>query len=66
MQFSERSVLTGLLVFAVGVVVGIGIGSASAVAALTQGAPDVLRQIFSRDKKPLRQFLKRLQRFLFG
>ena len=43
MQFSERSVLTGLLVFAVGVVVGIGIGSASAVAALTQGAPDVLQ-----------------------
>ena len=24
------------------------------------------RQIFSRDKKPLQQFLKRLQRFLFG
>ena len=24
------------------------------------------RQIFSRDKKQLRQFLKRLQRFLFG
>ena len=24
------------------------------------------RQIFSRDKKLLRQFLKRLQRFLFG
>ena len=43
MQFSERSVLTGMLVFAVGVVVGIGIGSASAVAALTQGAPDVLQ-----------------------
>ena len=43
MPFSERSVLTGLLVFAVGVVVGIGIGSASAVAALTQGAPDVLQ-----------------------
>ena len=43
MQFSERSVLTGLLVFAVGVVVGIGIGSATAVAALTQGAPDVLQ-----------------------
>jgi hypothetical protein len=43
MPFSERSVLTGLLVFAIGVVVGIGIGSASAVAALTQGAPDVLQ-----------------------
>ena len=43
MSFSERSVLTGLLIFAVGVVVGIGIGSASAVAALTQGAPDVLQ-----------------------
>ena len=43
MQFSECSVLTGLLVFAVGVVVGIGIGSATAVAALTQGAPDVLQ-----------------------
>ena len=43
MPFSERSVLTGLLVFAVGVVVGIGIGSASAVEALTQGAPDVLQ-----------------------
>ena len=43
MPFSERSVLTGLLVFAVGVVVGIGVGSASAVAALTQGAPDVLQ-----------------------
>ena len=43
MQFSERSVLTGLLIFAIGVVVGIGIGSASAVAALTQGAPDVLQ-----------------------
>ena len=43
MPFSERSVLTGLLVFGVGVVVGIGIGSASAVAALTQGAPDVLQ-----------------------
>ena len=24
------------------------------------------RQIFRRDKKTLRQFLKRLQRFLFG
>ena len=43
MPFSERGVLTGLLVFAIGVVVGIGIGSASAVAALTQGAPDVLQ-----------------------
>ena len=43
MSFSEPSVLTGLLIFAVGVVVGIGIGSASAVAALTQGAPDVLQ-----------------------
>jgi len=43
MPFSERNVLTGLLVFAVGLVVGIGIGSASAVAALTQGAPDVLQ-----------------------
>ncbi len=43
MQFSERSVVTGMLVFAVGVVVGIGIGSASAVAALTHGAPDVLQ-----------------------
>ncbi len=43
MSFSDRSVLTGLLVFAIGVVVGIGIGSASAVSALTQGAPDVLQ-----------------------
>ncbi len=43
MPFSERSVLAGLLVLAVGVVVGIGIGSANAVAALTQGAPNVLQ-----------------------
>ena len=43
MSFSDRSVLTGLLVFAIGVVVGIGIGSASAVSALTQGGPDVLQ-----------------------
>ncbi len=43
MPFSERSVLTGLLLFALGVVVGIGVGSASAVSALTQGAPDVLQ-----------------------
>ena len=43
MPFSERSVLTGLLLFALGVGVGIGIGSASAVSALTQGAPDVLQ-----------------------
>ena len=43
MPFSDRTVLTGLLVFAVGVVVGIGIGSASAVSALTQGSPDVLQ-----------------------
>ena len=42
MPFSDRSVLTGLLVFAIGIVLGIGIGSASAVSALTQGAPDVL------------------------
>ena len=43
MSFSDRSVLTGLLVFAIGVVVEIGIGSASVVSALTQGAPDVLQ-----------------------
>ena len=42
MPFSDRSVLMGLLVFVVGGVVGIGIGAASAVAALTQGAPDGL------------------------
>ena len=43
MPFSDRSVLTGLLVFAIGIVLGIGIGSATAVSALTQGAPDVLQ-----------------------
>ena len=43
MPFSDRSVLTALVVFALGVVLGIGIGSATAVSALTQGAPDVLQ-----------------------
>ena len=43
MPFFDRSVLTGLLVFAIGIVLGIGIGSASAVSALTQGALDVLQ-----------------------
>ena len=43
MQPSERVVMTGTILFALGLVIGVAIGSATAVAALTQGAPDVLQ-----------------------
>ena len=43
MQFNERVVLTGAILFGFGLVAGIAIGSATAVSALTQGAPDVLQ-----------------------
>ena len=43
MQITERSLLTGTILFGIGILVGIAIGSATAVSALTQGAPDVLQ-----------------------
>ena len=43
MHFTERSRLTGTILFGIGLIVGIAIGSATAVSALTQGAPDVLQ-----------------------
>ena len=42
MHLNERLVLTGVILFGLGLVAGIAIGSATAVSALTQGAPDVL------------------------
>ena len=35
--------LTGTILFGIGILIGIAIGSATAVSALTQGAPDVLQ-----------------------
>ena len=43
MHITERSLLTGTILFGIGLLVGIAIGSATAVSALTQGAPDVLQ-----------------------
>ena len=43
MDFPEQMILTGAILFGVGLVIGIGIGSASSLASLTQGAPDVLQ-----------------------
>ena len=43
MQPSERAVMTGTILFAMGLVIGFAIGSGSAVSSLTQGAPDVLQ-----------------------
>ena len=43
MDSSERMVLTGAILFGVGLVIGIGIGSVASIASLTQGAPDVLQ-----------------------
>ena len=43
MHITGRSLLTGTILFGIGILVGIAIGSATAVSALTQGAPDVLQ-----------------------
>ena len=43
MHLNERVVLTGAILFGLGLVAGIAIGSATAVSALTQGAPDALQ-----------------------
>ena len=43
MHINERVVLTGAILFGLGLVAGIAIGSATAVSALTQGAPDALQ-----------------------
>ena len=43
MDSSERMVLTGAILFGVGLVIGIGIGSVASIASLTQGAPDILQ-----------------------
>ena len=43
MHLNERLVLTGAIFFGIGLMAGIAIGSATAVSALTQGAPDVLQ-----------------------
>ena len=43
MDGNRSMLLTGGLLFAMGLVIGIAIGSASTVSALTQGAPDVLQ-----------------------
>ena len=43
MDSNRPMLLSGVLLFAMGLVIGIAIGSATAVSALTQGAPDVLQ-----------------------
>ena len=43
MDSSEQMVLTGAILFGVGLVIGLGIGSVASIASLTQGAPDVLQ-----------------------
>ena len=43
MELNERIVLTGAILFGLGLVAGITLGSATAISALTQGAPDVLQ-----------------------
>ena len=43
MPVVDRVALPGALLFGIGLVIGIAIGSATAVASLTQGAPDVLQ-----------------------
>ena len=58
MHLNERVVLTGAILFGLGLVAGIAIGSATAVSALTQGAPDVLQSwsgyscVTGLDRKP--------------
>ena len=43
MDSNRPILLSGVILFGVGLVIGIAIGSATAVSALTQGAPDVLQ-----------------------
>ena len=43
MERTTPVLLTGAILFALGLVLGIAIGSATAVTSLTQGAPDVLQ-----------------------
>ena len=43
MDSNRPMLLSGVILFAMGLVIGIAIGSATAVSALTQGAPDVLQ-----------------------
>ena len=43
MDSNRPMLLSGAILFAMGLVIGIAIGSATAVSALTQGAPDVLQ-----------------------
>ena len=54
MHLNERAVLTGAILFGLGLVAGIAIGSATAVSALTQGAPDVLQSWSGVVAMPLR------------
>ena len=43
MDSNRPMLLAGGILFAMGLVIGVAIGSATAVSALTQGAPDVLQ-----------------------
>ena len=43
MDSNRPMLLSGVIFFAMGLMIGIAIGSATAVSALTQGAPDVLQ-----------------------
>ena len=43
MDSNRPMLLSGVILFAMGLLIGIAIGSATAVSALTQGAPDVLQ-----------------------
>jgi len=43
MDSNRPMLLTGGIFFAMGLLIGVAIGSAIAVSALTQGAPDVLQ-----------------------
>ncbi len=43
MPFTDRIALTGAILFAMGLVLGVGIGSFTTMASLIQGGPDVLQ-----------------------
>ena len=43
MPFTDRIALTGAILFAMGLVLGVGIGSLTTMASLIQGGPDVLQ-----------------------
>ena len=43
MPFTDRIALTGAILFGMGLVLGVAIGSFTTMASLTQGGPDVLQ-----------------------